>query len=110
MGILWILTRFAGIYYLISSIIAIEVSILNNFFWNDRWTFGKMPEHRTRSFASRIMLFHGVSAMGAAINWDFLFFLTQFAGINYLISNLIGIIVAFGWNYLVNRNVTWRRG
>ena len=109
MVILWLLTRFAGLYYLVSSIIAIEISIINNFVWNDRWTFGRGTEHRGRRFSSRIALFHAVSAGGAVINWLILFALTQFAGIFYLISNLAGILAGFTWNYLLNRNLTWKR-
>jgi len=109
MGVLWLLTSYFGIYYLLSAIIAIEVSILNNFLWNDLWTFGRDREHQKRSPAGRIWFFHLVSAGGAAINWVILFVLTQFVGIFFMVSNLIGILVAFVWNYLVNRNVTWAR-
>jgi len=110
MGLLWLLTRYGGIYYLASSIIAIEVSIINNFFWNDRWTFGSDPDHRRRSTPERFALFHVVSVGGAAINWLILFVLTEFGDIYYLLSNLAGILAGFVWNYLVNRNITWRRG
>ena len=110
MGVLWLLTSYAGIYYLVSAIIAIEVSIINNFVWNDLWTFGSDRAHRRRSSAGRIWLFHLVSAGGAAINWVILFVLTQFVGIFFMVSNLVGILAGFVWNYLVNRNVTWRRG
>jgi dolichol-phosphate mannosyltransferase len=109
MGILWLLTSYAGIYYLVSAVIAIELSILNNFLWNDLWTFGSDTAHRSRSPGHRIGLFHLVSAGGAAINWVILFVLTQFGGIFFMVSNLIGILVAFIWNYVVNRNVTWGR-
>jgi dolichol-phosphate mannosyltransferase len=109
-GLLWILTRFAGIYYLVSSIIAIEFSILNNFLWNDRWTFGGGSGHKGRSLAGRVALFHAVSAGGAAINWVILLVLTQFIGVYYLMSNLAGILAGFVWNYLMNRHVTWRDG
>jgi dolichol-phosphate mannosyltransferase len=109
MGLLWILTGFAGVYYLVSSAVAIEISILNNFLWNDRWTFGGGRAHRGRSFVSRLGLFHAISVGGAAINWLVLLALTQFAGVFYLVSNLAGILAGFVWNYLVNRNVTWKR-
>ena len=109
MGLLWILTSWAGIYYLVSSIVAIEVSILNNFVWNDRWTFGRGVGYRDRSPAQRIGIFHVVSAGGAIINWLTLLVLTQGAGIFYLVSNLIGILIAFIWNYFLNRHITWKR-
>ncbi|HVN65972.1 MAG TPA: GtrA family protein [Methanomicrobiales archaeon] len=110
MGLLWILTQFGGLYYLVSGAIAIEVSILNNFLWNDRWTFGKDPAHRTRPFASRILLFHAISIGGAVINWLVLLALTEYAGIYYLVSNMAGILAGFIWNFLLNRHVTWKKG
>jgi dolichol-phosphate mannosyltransferase len=109
MVLLWFLTGVAGIYYLVSSIIAIEASILNNFFWNDRWTFGDDPGHRTRPALHRFFHFQWVSIFGAAINWFVLYVLTEFGGIYYLVSNLAGILAGFIWNYLVNRNLTWAR-
>jgi len=110
MGLLWLLTEGAGIYYLLSSIIAIEASIINNFVWNDRWTFGGDPAHQAKPFAHRIALFHAVSIGGAVINWLVLFALTEFGGIYYLLSNMAGILAGFIWNYLMNRNLTWRKG
>jgi dolichol-phosphate mannosyltransferase len=110
MGIFWLLTNYGGIYYLISSVIAIEISILNNFVWNDLWTFGDDPPDGKRPRLHRLAYFHAMSIGGAAINWLILFALTQFAGVYYLVSNLLGILAGFIWNYLSNRNVTWRRG
>jgi dolichol-phosphate mannosyltransferase len=109
MGLLAILTRYGGLYYLLSGIIAIEVSIVNNFFWKDRRIFGGNPEHRKRPFLTRLGSFHAGTAGGAAINWFILLLLTQFGGIHYLISNLVGILAGSIWNYLGSGNLT-RRG
>jgi dolichol-phosphate mannosyltransferase len=110
MGLLWLLTGIAGVYYLVSSIVAIEVSIISNFLLNDHWTFGKGGGHRARPISSRFALFQLVSIGGAAINWLVLFLLTEFGGVYYLASNMAGILAAFIWNYLVNRHLTWKRG
>jgi dolichol-phosphate mannosyltransferase len=109
MGLLVILTVYGGLYYLLSSVIAIEVSILNNFLWNDRLALGGSPEYRKRPFLKRLGYFHAGIAGGAAINWLVLLLLTQFGGIHYLISNLAGILAGFIWNRLGNRDLT-RRG
>ncbi|HQD27520.1 MAG TPA: GtrA family protein [Methanoculleus thermophilus] len=34
--------------------------------------------------------------------------LADIAGVYYLVANLVGIFVAFAWNYVVNRRYTWR--
>ena len=109
MGVLWYLTEFAGFYYLVASLFAIELSILNNFLWNDLWTFKSGGSHKLSSRWHRLVSFHVVSAGGLVINMGILFLLTSIVGVYYLISNFIGILVAFAWNFLVNRRVTWTR-
>lgn len=104
MGILWTLTQFVGFHYLWASPIAIEIAILNNFIWNDLWTF---RARRQNPLKIRLAAFHLISIGGGAINWAILFLLTQ-GGVFYLISNLIGIGVAFLWNYYANSRLTWR--
>lgn len=110
MGVLYYLTEFVGFYYLVSSLFAIELSILNNFVWNDLWTFKGTGQHRMASRWHRVISFHAVSAGGLVINMGILYFLTSFVGVYYLISNIIGILVGFGWNFVLNRKITWLKG
>ena len=109
MGVLWYLTEFVGFYYLVSSLFAIELAILNNFVWNDLWTFKEGASHKLSSRWHRLISFHVVSAGGLVINMGILYLLTSVGGVYYLISNIIGILVGFGWNFMVNRRVTWTR-
>jgi dolichol-phosphate mannosyltransferase len=108
MGLLYLLTEYIGLYYLASAAIAIEVSILNNFFWNDVWTFRSTRNLKLEKKLHRFASFQAVSMGGLLINMAILFFLTDIAGIYYLLANLVGILVAFAWNYGVNRHYTWR--
>lgn len=109
MGVLWYLTEFVGLYYLVSSLFAIELSILNNFIWNDLWTFKTETSHKLSSRWHRLLSFHAVSVGGLIINMGILFLLTSVGGVYYLLSNFIGILVGFGWNFMVNRRITWIR-
>jgi dolichol-phosphate mannosyltransferase len=110
MGVLWLLTSTAGIPDLASLAIAIELSIVNNFAWNERWTFGGGEGHRFSKVRHRFVSFQAVSAGGAVINYVLYYLLTRFGGVWFLLANLVSILIAFTWNYLVNRNVTWRSG
>ena len=106
-GLLWFFTEVAGLYYLLSSAIGIETSIITNFILNEKWTF------RDRSKGKKGMLrrgakFNTVSVAGLLINISVLYFCTEFLGIYYLLSNLFGIFAAFLWNYFVNLGWTWR--
>jgi len=108
-AILYSLTEYLGIFYLMSALVAIETSIITNFILNDRWTFsaGKGVNHRIRSVWKRFASFQAVSVGGLVINFAVLMSLTEFLGIYYMVSNIVGIFVAFLWNFIVNRHVTW---
>jgi dolichol-phosphate mannosyltransferase len=108
MGLLYALTEVAGLYYLVSALIAIELSIMNNFVWNDVWTFRAAKDLRIGWNLQRFGSFQAVSMGGLAINVAILYLLADAAGVYYLIANLAGISIAFAWNYAANRHYTWR--
>jgi dolichol-phosphate mannosyltransferase len=105
MGFLYFLTEELGIFYLVSSIIAIEMSIVSNYCLNDVWTFEDVDNRH--SWTGRFLRFHLVSIMGLLINFTTLFVLTSVFSVYYLLANLMGIVLAFLWNFIVNRRLTW---
>jgi dolichol-phosphate mannosyltransferase len=107
MGLLYTLTEFAGLFYLFSSAIAVETSIIWNFFWNETWTFSEIGKETWRKFFERLAKFNTVSLVGLGLNLAILFALTEFAGLHYLISNVFAIMAVFAWNYLGNVKWTW---
>jgi len=108
LGILQLLLM-AGISGYIALFFAIAVAILNNFIWNDLWTFRSSPQRLVTSIWQRLWLFYTVSSGGAIINYAIAVLLTQFIGINIILSDIIGILIGFGWNFLLNRRFTWGR-
>jgi dolichol-phosphate mannosyltransferase len=107
-GALWLLTEFGGLVYYISSIIAIEASIISNFILNDYFTFKDRRTGNKGSFWYRMFKFNLICATGALIQYGLLLLFTSVFGVHYLISNLIGIFVAFIWNYIINLVWTWK--
>lgn len=105
MGILYLLTEFVGIYYLVSGLLAVESAIVSNFVLNELWTFrdrgGGTKLHRFGKF-------NLVAAGGLVINLAVLFIFTEFAGLYYLLSNLLGIFTAAIFNFSMNTLHTWR--
>jgi len=108
MGLLWLLTEKAGIPYLGSSAIAIEISIITNFILNNYFTFRQRNEPGVKAFFYRLMKFNIVSLAGLGINLGILGLFTEVFDIYYMLSNLVGIAIAFLWNYLVNTWWTWK--
>jgi dolichol-phosphate mannosyltransferase len=108
LGILYFLVQYIHSNDLIASFIATELAILNNFLWNDLWTFRAM-EHRELSRWRRLVAFNIVSAGGVLINLGIFYGLTRWFAVWYILAQLVGILVAFAWNFLVNRRITWIR-
>lgn len=108
LGVLQVLLM-AGISGYISLFFAIAISVLNNFIWNDFWTFRSSPQRKVTSIWQRLWRFYTVSAGGAIINYGVAVGLTSLIGMNLLLSDTVGILIGFGWNFLVNRRFTWGR-
>jgi dolichol-phosphate mannosyltransferase len=109
MGVLYYLKEYVGLYYLLAGFFGIELAILNNFIWNDLWTFGQADDLKLSSTWHRLISFHAVSVGGLIINMGILYLLTSIFGVYYLVSNLIGILMGFLWNFFFNRRITWKR-
>lgn len=103
-GLLFLLTEYAGIFYLASSAIAIEASIITNFLLNNFWTWKK----RGKGFFSRLVKFNLVSIIALVINMGILFFFTETVGLWYILSNLIGIAFATVINFFLNDKWTFK--
>jgi dolichol-phosphate mannosyltransferase len=106
MGMLWFLKSICGFPLLISSAIAIALSIFNNFMWNDLWTW---KDHRRTGFRPamiRFLKFCLVSCLATyVVNFLILWSFTRFLNMNYLAANMIGIAAGSIINFILNH--TW---
>ena len=108
-GFLWFFTEIVGLYYLISSVLAIALAMISNFIWNDLWTWRDRGKPGAKAYIIRMAKFILVSSIAAyAGNLSILWILTHFFHIYYLISNLIGIAVGTILNYSVNNFWTFK--
>jgi dolichol-phosphate mannosyltransferase len=93
-----------------STIFSAEVAILNNFLWNDLWTFGDISRKQTgkRQRFKRFWKFNIVCLAGIIIQTLVVNFLFNNLGMNQYIAKLIAIAVATIWNFWVNLKLSWR--
>jgi len=109
-GFLWILTDLAGLYYLFSSVVAIEIAIMMQFMMNDRWTFRDRKTTDAGQFIKRIFKSNLWRSGGLAVNVGVLYLFTAYIGVYYLLSNIFGIVCAFSLNYILESRLTWGIG
>ena len=93
-----------------SKVIAGELAIINNFLWNDRWTFGDLSNKQSglSKRLMRLLKFNLVCLVGLGMNVLLLNLLFNTLHINYLVANLLGIAVVTTWNFWMNYKLNWR--
>lgn len=111
MAVLFLLSdpRALGLGLTRSKLAAAELAILNNFLWNDAWTFRDMVKtrhnwlHKLRRFAK----FNIVCGIGLVLNVVLLNVMFNVLHMNRYAANLIAIGVVTAWNFWVNSKVSW---
>ncbi|MEO0457932.1 MAG: glycosyltransferase [Cyanobacteria bacterium P01_A01_bin.114] len=100
----WGLTR--------SKIVASEIAILNNFVWNDAWTFADIAQSQKgwRARFKRFLKFNLICLGGLILNVLLLnfFFNVVFGGQYRYLANLIAIALVTVWNFWLNLKLSWR--
>ena len=109
MSLLWFFKELIGLYYLFASLLSIELSVINNFIWNDLWTWGDRQKSGGWGYFKRLLKYNLSASVAAVIgNLLVLVVLKEQFGWNYLLANLVGIGVAVVINYVVNDRWTFR--
>jgi len=93
---------------LIATIVAVEVSILSNFFWHNVWTFSDREQRLP--MALRFVAFNITSIGSPIISVATVNVLTPKFGVNPYLANTVGIALGMVWNWLWNAQVIWRKG
>jgi dolichol-phosphate mannosyltransferase len=93
-----------------STIISAEVAILNNFLWNDRWTFGDMTTSQSQwqQRLKRLLKFNMVCLAGVILQTLIVNILFNVFGINQYLAKLIAIAIVTIWNFWINLKLSWR--
>ncbi|HEU4673574.1 MAG TPA: GtrA family protein, partial [Candidatus Limnocylindrales bacterium] len=102
---LFAFTEYFGIYYVLSSILASQVSTLTNFVLTELWVF-RGREMRGRALV-RFVIFDLLNVATLVVRVPVLYLLTELGNIHYLISNLVAIGLTFGIRYAVADNWIW---
>jgi dolichol-phosphate mannosyltransferase len=120
LGLYTLLTRYAGFTPIddtsggilsgnIALTISIETSIITNFILNNFFTFSDRNSGGIISFFKRLLNFNLICVVGALIQIGVTDLFAVAIGFNDIVSVLIGIVVAFFWNYLLNNFLTWKK-
>jgi dolichol-phosphate mannosyltransferase len=111
MGLLFLLSdpRMLAFGLTRSKIVAAEMAIVNNFSWNDAWTFRDLASTQLslRAKWRRFLKFNAICLIGLAFNVALLNVLFNFAHMNRYFANALAIVAVTTWNFTLNRKFGW---
>ncbi len=92
-----------------SAAVGIESSILNNFVWNEWWTFKDRTavSSQVRARLARLLFFNVICGVGAGFQLAFVWLAAIHWKWPYMLVNLLAIGVVTLWNYGLNLTWTW---
>ena len=95
-GLLFALTQFLDINYLVSSIISFTTGAVLNYFLCTHWIFKiRVVESRPLEFLFYLI----ITAVGLGINTGIIWVLTSFIAFHYLGSKVVAIFFTYWWNF-----------
>jgi len=110
LAVFHILRHFLGVGLTRSTIISAEVAILNNFLWNDVWTFGDISKRQKgkRQRLKRLLKFQLICLAGVILQTLIVNLLFNILGVNQYLAKLIAIAAVTVWNFWINLKLSWR--
>jgi putative flippase GtrA len=110
LGVLAWLVRMLDVHYLWATLVAVEVTVLHNFAWHERWTWRDRPSPTGTRLLARIGRFHLFNgAISLAGNMVLMRGLTGSLQLDPLASNIIAILVCSVVNFAASELFVFTR-
>lgn len=109
---LWILTRLLHVQYLIATALAVEIAVLHNFLWHDRWTWADRARDKGdwRLLAARLARFNlTTGAVSITSNLVLMRLLVGQIHLPVLAANMLSIAITSLANFLLSDRFAFRK-
>ncbi len=103
LGILYALTEWAGLFYLVSATFSFIVAQNFNYYLNKTFNF----RDKSKKIAKQLTMFIAVNTVGLAISLAILAFLVEIFGWWYILARIISMLIAFTFNYTIHKRYTF---
>jgi len=101
---MYILVDIASLNYLLAYALLFAVVMSWNYTWNSLWTF---PD-KQRSFMG-FLRYCAVGLLALGVGQGILYVLTDLAGLWYMVSTVVAIVVGFLVNFTISRKWVWAK-
>ncbi|HBF38492.1 MAG TPA: GtrA family protein [Firmicutes bacterium] len=106
-GLLYLLTEYGKIYYLISTMISFTVSMIFNNLFSMNWVFsGRVAARKWLDF----LVFTLIAVIGLGLNVLLMWIFTEPIHCYYLLSKVFATALVFLWNFIARKVFVLRTG
>lgn len=99
-GLLYALTEYGHIYYLLSATISFLAGLIVNYLLSITWVFTeKILQNRFWEF----LIFAIIGGIGLLINIGLLYFFTEICQAHYLLSKMLATLFTLFWNFFARK-------
>lgn len=105
-GLLYVLTEYAHLHYLLSATLSFLVGLIVNYILSKMWVFQTGTiSNRWAEFA----VFAVIGVVGLGFNNLFLWFFTEYCSIYYMVSKILTTIIVFFWNFFARKFILFNK-
>ncbi|MCL2424810.1 MAG: GtrA family protein [Oscillospiraceae bacterium] len=96
---------FLGVHYLVSNTLGFAISVLNAYYWNNKYVFKTEKGNTIRKLA-KVYASYGFTFL---LSTGLLFLIVDVIGISYMIAPLITMIITIPTNFILNKFWAFRQ-
>ena len=104
-GLLYILTSYWGIYYILSATISFIAGLVINYLISTRWVFN---ESKLKNRTAEFIIYGLIGVVGLVINNALLYLFTDYLHIYYMVSKLITATIVMIWNFVGRKVILFK--
>jgi putative flippase GtrA len=101
--VIYSLLVYFGLHYIFASIIAFVISVLNSFFWNNKYVFKKEHNQERNILHSLLKTYLSYAFTGLLLQNLLLFVFIDIMHISKYVAPLLGLIVTVPLNFVLNK-------
>jgi len=94
---------YVGFHYLIASITAFFISVLNSFFWNNKYVFKKDDNQKRNILHALIKTYISYAFTGLILQNLLLFIIIDILHISKYLAPFFGLVITIPLNFILNR-------
>jgi len=104
-SLMYFLTEFVGVYYMFSLVIAFIIALFVSYFSQKKLTF----RNGSQKYMSQVSVFCLISLVGLLIHIGIVFGMVEYLGLWYMSGKVIATAIAYVWNFLAHKYVTFEK-